>query len=285
MSIATEITRLQTAKNDLKAAIENKGVTVGDGTIDTYAEKVAEIESGGDDSWYDTFWDSFQNFGNRTSYSYAFHSSNATVGAWNKDTFLPKYDFKLDGSSYGMFCYFNHGKEAFDLAKHLEDCGVVLDTSKASSMGAFFENSNITRVPALSLVTNLASLSTNLRIFQTCNNLETVDKLIFPETGGVISSACFKNNYALKNIVIEGVIKGYARSTTNIPSFKDSTHLTVESMKSIISALYDYSGTDEALVYDVVFASGCLAALEAEGNTSPNGNTWLEYARDKGWNI
>lgn len=48
MSIATEIQRLQTAKADIKTAIENKGVTVGDGTIDTYAEKIDEIEVGGD---------------------------------------------------------------------------------------------------------------------------------------------------------------------------------------------------------------------------------------------
>lgn len=48
MSIATEITRLQTAKADIKSAIEEKGVEVGNGTIDTYAEKVREISVGGE---------------------------------------------------------------------------------------------------------------------------------------------------------------------------------------------------------------------------------------------
>lgn len=43
MSIANEIQRLQTAKADIKVAIEEKGVTVGDGTIDTYATKIGEI--------------------------------------------------------------------------------------------------------------------------------------------------------------------------------------------------------------------------------------------------
>lgn len=47
MSIATEIQRLQTAKADIKSAIEEKGVEVGEGTIDTYAEKIGEISSGG----------------------------------------------------------------------------------------------------------------------------------------------------------------------------------------------------------------------------------------------
>ena len=48
MSIATEITRLQTAKADLKTAIEGKGVTVPSATkIDGYASLVSSIPSGG----------------------------------------------------------------------------------------------------------------------------------------------------------------------------------------------------------------------------------------------
>ena len=43
MSIETEITRIKGAKSDIKTAIENKGITVGDGTIDTYASKIADI--------------------------------------------------------------------------------------------------------------------------------------------------------------------------------------------------------------------------------------------------
>ena len=47
MSIATEIQRLQTAKENIRTAIEEKGVEVGNGTIDTYAEKIGEISVGG----------------------------------------------------------------------------------------------------------------------------------------------------------------------------------------------------------------------------------------------
>ena len=48
MSIASEITRLQTAKADLKTAIEAKGVTVSSSdTLDDYANLVASIPSGG----------------------------------------------------------------------------------------------------------------------------------------------------------------------------------------------------------------------------------------------
>ena len=54
MSIATEIQRLQNAKADIKSAIENKGVTVGDGLIDTYAELISQIASGGSNVGYKT---------------------------------------------------------------------------------------------------------------------------------------------------------------------------------------------------------------------------------------
>lgn len=47
MSIASEITRLQTAKSDLKTSIENKGVTVPSATtIDGYAALVDQISGG-----------------------------------------------------------------------------------------------------------------------------------------------------------------------------------------------------------------------------------------------
>jgi hypothetical protein len=52
MSISTEIERLQNAKAEIKSAIEEKGVEVGDGRIDTYAEKISQITSG--DGGYNT---------------------------------------------------------------------------------------------------------------------------------------------------------------------------------------------------------------------------------------
>lgn len=48
MSIASEITRLQTAKEDIKSSIENKGVTVpSNASIDTYNTYIDQIPTGG----------------------------------------------------------------------------------------------------------------------------------------------------------------------------------------------------------------------------------------------
>lgn len=51
MSIASEITRLQTAKSDLATSIANKGVTVpANATLDDYAALVDSIQTGGGES-------------------------------------------------------------------------------------------------------------------------------------------------------------------------------------------------------------------------------------------
>ena len=60
--------------------------------------------------------------------------------------------------------------------------------------------------------------------------------------------------------------------------------LTADSAKTVLLALKDYSGTDEDFAYSVTFHAGTWTNLDALGATSPNGNTWKEYADDKGWN-
>ena len=49
-SISSEITRLENAKASIKSAIEAKGVTVGEGLLDTYAAKINDISSGTSES-------------------------------------------------------------------------------------------------------------------------------------------------------------------------------------------------------------------------------------------
>ena len=47
MSVASEITRLQEAKSDIKSAIEAKGVTVSSSTkLDGYATLIGTIQTG-----------------------------------------------------------------------------------------------------------------------------------------------------------------------------------------------------------------------------------------------
>ena len=70
MSIATEITRLQTAKSNIKTAIENKGVQVPSSTkLDAYPQYISQIEGGGgsDEEWKDV---NFIDYDGTLLYSY-----------------------------------------------------------------------------------------------------------------------------------------------------------------------------------------------------------------------
>lgn len=46
MSVADKLNTLQTIKANIKTAIENKGITVGDAAFTDYANKISSIEVG-----------------------------------------------------------------------------------------------------------------------------------------------------------------------------------------------------------------------------------------------
>jgi hypothetical protein len=88
----------------------------------------------------------------------------------------------------------------------------------------------------------------------------------------------FYNITSLKNLNASGEIGGISWNFSPAP-------LTAESAKSVIDCLVDYSGTDKEYTYTFTFSATTKANLEAEGATAPDGNTWLDYAFVKGWNV
>lgn len=79
----------------------NRKINNNNTNLDTILNAVNELPTN-EDSFYDTFWDNFQNYGKRTNYAYAFYGEG-----WNDETFKPKYIIKptytisgLLGSSY-----------------------------------------------------------------------------------------------------------------------------------------------------------------------------------------
>jgi hypothetical protein len=198
------------------------------GTLSNVDEKVAEAYKEGQQAEYDKFWDSFQQKGKRIEYANGF----AGYG-WNGGSFYPKYNMKLS-TAYMMFRYFDYPNNSladFDLAARLEECGVTMDTSNVKSGGwqyAFYAAA-IKRIPVL--IVN--SQMNDSFVWCSC---QTIDKIVLPATQNNITFArTFDNVARLKNIIFEGLI-------CNDIAFPKAP-LTVESMKSIINSLYDYSGT------------------------------------------
>ena len=149
---------------------------------------------------YDRFWDVYQEGGNRTNYYMAF----AGTGWQTADMFKPKYDLKPTDARY-MFS--NWKVYDLDIAKTLEDCGVVLDTSQCTQFGYLVQYGSTRHLPIIDTraADNLNNLSVN-------SSLWTIDKIILrgeSENGKAqtIKTMFNANHPGLKDIVFEGVIR------------------------------------------------------------------------------
>lgn len=222
-----------------------------------------------DKEWWNTYLAPMRN-GNPSNYAFAGPS-------WNGNTFYPTEDIVPKENATNMFNRFSwnaSGISRIDLAKRLKECGVILDISNVTTVQAMFGYAYVTGVPSLNC--NSTKYSSLTDLFSNAKYLVTIDELIIRNDGTNTFSNAFTGCTALKNITFTGVI-GRTISFSDCP-------LTVDSMKNIISCLKDYSGTTNEGAYTVTFSSACRNTLDAEGNTSPNGNTWREYATDLGWN-
>ena len=181
-----------------------------------------EVYEKGKKDEYDKFWDSFQNYGNRTGYQSGFAGKG-----WNDKTFKPKYDIAPIGNLGSAF----QETELKDLAGALNECGVVLDTSQATTLTNLFYYSYL--LITIPTIDSRGSTESNVfsKTFSTCRKLKTIEKLILKEDGSQIFSSTFSNCLELENIVIEGTI---GQNGFNV---KDSKNLTVASLLSILTAL------------------------------------------------
>jgi hypothetical protein len=227
------------------------------------AEKVDEVYEAGQKAEYDRFWDDYQENGSRTIYENGFGS------CWTHNNFVPKYDIKPT-NGYMLFRYAPFG--GIDLVEHLEKLGVTLDFSNCTSAQYAFFGAYIGRIGVVDITSTGANASS---MFAYEPLLHTIDLLRVAETNTdlIIFNGCAR----LKNLNIEGVIA----TSINL----SYSPLTVDSMKSVISCLKNYAGTDKELKYKVSFSSACWEALEASG-ASPSGGTWKDYVMyTLGWQV
>ena len=169
---------------------------------------------------HDAFWDAFQT-APRVVWTSAFQNS-----CWNDDTFYPKYDLIATDHAASLFRYCG----ITDLEKRLEECGVILDTSGATSLNnAFGESKALTVIPTINL-TKCTGSGTTGGVFSGCISLKTIRKIIVSEM--IMFPNSFMNCPMLENIVFEGVIGQDI-------NFRWSTELTEASIRSIITHLSD----------------------------------------------
>ena len=224
-------------------------------------EKVDEVYKAGRGS----FWDSFQLKGSRTDYASAFQGYNSY---WDENNFYPKYDLVCVGDASKMFYAWENGKgtQNMDLKQRLEECGVVLDTSRATSLTSAFNYCKITVIPTIDM-SSLTGDAAKQIFANSWGATHTIEKVIVNEN--VTPNNWFLNAEGLENITFEGVLG----KTMNISS---CTKLTHESIMSILNVLKDYSEDTSGTTYTLTLGTTNLAKLtDAE----------KAIATQKGWTL
>jgi hypothetical protein len=223
-------------------------------TLDDMAENIPSIYDAGKKSQYDEFWDSFQQNGARTNYALAFGSS------WGADILKPKYDIRPE-TCYMMF---RQSRFSGDLAEHFNKQGIVFDTSNCSTFEYFFYSA--TRITRIGTIDFTKAKGIN-NAFAYMTDLKTIDKLICSETTKV-SSPWFINTTKLQNVSFEGV---FAANGLDLSPCK---LLTVESIRSLIGILKDYSTS--GTTYTLTLGTTNLAKLTDNEKA---------IATEKGWTL
>ncbi len=190
---------------------------------------------------------------------------------WKDTTFILNKDIQPK-TALGMFS--NSG--ITDLAGLLQEQDRDIDFSKCTNIRELFYKSIVTKLGVI----DLSSVSTSnytVNAFRDAKQLRYIEKIVLPTTSMVLDSTMFSGDTSLTHVIFEGTI--YRSFTIN------ASTLDLESAKSVLLALESYAGTDKEFSYTITLSAGTWAVLDADGTTSPNGNTWREYVNDIGWNI
>lgn len=252
----------------IKTAITDKGIAIDDGTkTSEYADKVSDVYEAGQQSEYDRFWDAFQQNGERSSYAFAFAGDS-----WNGENFKPKYDIKPKSTARYMFAHAQKlvGQNIDEL---LSKSGVILDTSGITASDGF---SNFMQYSCPHTMPEIDTTGvSNLSSFMYYASIYAIKKIRFKDDGSQTVLTMFNNSNFVK-VEVEGVIGKSLK-------LNSASSMTVASAISFITHLKNYSGTDSEFANTLTLSSTTKTALDNEGATSPNGNTWAEYITDIGW--
>lgn len=264
MSVANEITRLQNAKTALKTAIENKGVTVGDGLIDTYADKILEISGGGGSDEYQTaLWNGIQQDGNRKDYNNAFRLWRNMGEIW-----LPNHDIKPTTASY----MFYNAVGLTNLPERCKELGMTMDFANSTGFTQFGAYSSITHLG----VVDMRKCSAVSSALQNMTALVQVH-LIVKEDGSQALNSCFTGCSKLAELTIEGGIK----TTTSF----GACPLNKASIENVYRVLLS-SASGQTVTFKKTAVNAAFGIDVDDESTFPEGSEYYELRNSKSnWTV
>lgn len=236
-------------------------------TLDDMASGVNEVYEAGKKAEYDEFWDNFNYFG-----VWDYHYAGT---GWNKANFRPTKDIVCSIRTFARHGW-NRG-DIYDLTEHLNSLGVKI-TKMISGRESFIYCTTFTRLPKI----DASEATYFLDTFYGMLRLVTIDRFIInTDIVKNWSANIFGDCTRLVNINMQGSVLGKSINFSWCP-------LSVESIKSIISCLKDFSGTTSEYTTTITFKTSAFEALEAEGATAEyNGVacTWAELIDNLKWNL
>ena len=240
--------------------------------LTTIAENVPKVKQQGYDEGYEAgkqdyneeFWRRFFYGGKRGNVDYMF--------AWCDFTgyTIPNNYGKISSSVTTLQRMFRWYKGT-EVPKGL-DLSSISPTTSTNNM---FSDTSLVTLPDI----GLPAMTAHGDSFSYSQQLVTIEVLRCTEET-TFSVGTFTACWSLKNITIEGVIGKSIRFP--------SAPLTIESMKSIISALKNYTGTDSEGTYTLTLIDTCKTALQADTETVELDGvsyTYFELITAKGWNL
>ena len=188
---------------------------------DGMASEVDSVYEAGKKVEHDTFWDAYQQNGNRTVYTQAFFGPG-----WTDETFRPKYSIGVGSLNLNnLFAY----SLITDLVDILDRQGVTLDCSSCLYVNMTFKDmANVTKIPAVNAPKSTMFNGT----FAGNQKLHTIGTITLGNSGNATFTDTFYMCYALENVTFSGVIGKDI-------NFQWSSRLTADSIASIVNALSD----------------------------------------------
>ena len=147
----------------------------------------------------------------------------------------------------------------------------TLNAEKITSAASAFRTECFSKIPDL--------IMPNCTTIYSTFNTTFIEEIGTLDISGVTSTTDAFRTQALTKI---SFVEESIPMTVN---FANCGVLNVDSAKSIVYGLKNYSGTENEFAYTVSFHKNTRTLLENEGATAPDGMTWIEFAQSKGWNI
>ena len=245
--------------------------------LNNQLEQILGGANAGENSFYDEFWDAFQQNGERIDYTQAFYH-------WGAEYIRPKYKvIPKDGrvpqiatvSGYTAKYYsLIHScpnvkkieKEYFDLSQYY-NAESYNSQSIYGNYYTFANNPNLEEIEDVGMQP-YAYYNT----FRWCPKLHTIE-VVRSNEKTIFDQQVFHSCHSLKNIKIEGVI------TSNI-SFYQSPNLSRESIESIVNHL---SNSTTAIL--TLSATAVNTAFKNGGKDSDEWKNLIAKKVEKGWSF